>query len=45
MSGGQNEFYKKCTDEYTIAQIKNIEEMREYLKNILETKETESKEK
>ncbi len=41
----KNEFYKKCTDEYTIAQIKNIEEMREYLKNILETKETESKEK
>ncbi|MBO5348344.1 MAG: HEPN domain-containing protein [Clostridia bacterium] len=37
----KNEFYKKCTDEYTINQIKNIQEMRELFKNILKTNEPE----
>lgn len=31
-------FYQKCTDEYTTEQVKNIEEVREWLKNLLITK-------
>lgn len=31
----KNEFYKKCTREYAIEQIKNIEEVREWLKKML----------
>ena len=31
----KNEFYKKCTDEYTKDQIKNIEEVRQWLKQQL----------
>lgn len=31
----KNEFYKRCTKEYTEEQIKNIEEVREWLKEIL----------
>ena len=31
-------FYQKCTDEYTAEQVKNIEEVREWLKNLLITK-------
>ena len=31
-------FYKKCTDEYTKKQLKNIEEIRIWLKNLLITK-------
>lgn len=31
----KNEFYKRCTEEYTLEQIKNIEEIREWLKEIL----------
>ena len=32
----KNDFYNKCTQEYTLEQIKNIETMREYFKHILE---------
>ncbi len=28
-------FYKKCTDEYTMVQVKNIEEVRIWLKSLL----------
>lgn len=31
----KNEFYKKCTREYTMEQIQNIKEVREWLKKIL----------
>ena len=31
----KNEFYKKCTEEYTKKQIKNIEEVRAWLKKQL----------
>jgi len=31
-------FYQKCTDEYTAEQVKNIEEVREWLRNLLITK-------
>ena len=31
----KNEFYEKCTKEYTTEQIKNIEEVRKWLKEIL----------
>ncbi|MCQ2748545.1 MAG: HEPN domain-containing protein [Clostridia bacterium] len=34
----KREFYKKCTDEYTSAQIENIKEVRQWLIQILETK-------
>lgn len=33
----KKEFYAKCTDEYTAKQVKNIEEVRTWLKNILTT--------
>ncbi len=32
----KREFYRKCTDEYTSMQLKNIEEIRIWLKNLLE---------
>lgn len=39
-------FNQKCTDEYTAIQVKNIEEVREWLKSLLiETKSEESTEK
>ena len=39
-------FNQKCTDEYTVEQIKNIEEVREWLKSLLiENKSQESTEK
>ena len=31
----KNEFYEKCTKEYTSEQIKNIEEVRSWLKEML----------
>lgn len=31
----KNEFYERCTEEYTSEQIKNIEEVRTWLKEIL----------
>ena len=31
----KKEFQNKCTDEYTIEQIQNIEEVRTWLKNLL----------
>ena len=31
----KKEFYLKCTDEYTEQQLKNIEEVRLWLKNLL----------
>ena len=31
----KNEFYKRCTEEYTSDQIKNIEEVRVWLKGML----------
>lgn len=31
----KNEFYKRCTEDYAREQIKNIEEVREWLKEIL----------
>ena len=31
----KNEFYKKCTEEYTYEQIKDIEEVRIWLKEML----------
>ena len=31
----KDEFYKKCTEEYTYEQIKNIEEVRTWLKEML----------
>lgn len=31
----KNEFYERCTEEYTSEQIKNIEEVRIWLKEIL----------
>ena len=31
----KKEFYLKCTDEYTSQQLKNIEEVRVWLKNLL----------
>lgn len=31
----KNEFYKRCTEEYTSEQIKNIEEVRTWLKQML----------
>lgn len=34
-------FNLKCTDEYTAEQIKNIEEVREWLKSLLIEKESE----
>lgn len=33
----KKEFYLKCTDEYTEQQLKNIEEIRVWLKNLLKT--------
>ena len=33
----KKEFYLKCTDEYTEQQLKNIEEVRLWLKNLLTT--------
>lgn len=33
----KKEFYVKCTDDYTLKQIKNIEEVREWLKSLLST--------
>ncbi len=33
----KKEFYAKCTDEYTAMQIKNIEEVREWIKSLLTT--------
>ena len=35
----KKEFYLKCTDEYTSQQLKNIEEVRVWLKNLLITSE------
>ena len=35
----KKEFYLKCTDEYTSQQLKNIEEVRVWLKNLLTTSE------
>ena len=35
----KKEFYLKCTDEYTSQQLKNIEEVRVWLKNLLMTNE------
>ena len=31
----KNEFYERCTEEYTSEQIKNIEEIRTWLKKML----------
>ena len=31
----KNEFYERCTEEYTCEQIKNIEEIRKWLKEML----------
>lgn len=31
----KKEFYAKCTDDYTSKQLENIEEVREWLKNLL----------
>lgn len=31
----KNEFYQRCTEEYTSEQIKNIEEVRTWLKGLL----------
>lgn len=31
----KNEFYEKCTEEYTTEQINNIKEIREWLKKML----------
>ena len=31
----KNEFYKRCTEKYTYEQIKNIEEVRTWLKEML----------
>ena len=31
----KNEFYERCTKEYTAERIKNIEEVRTWLKKIL----------
>ena len=33
----KKEFYAKCTEEYTAKQIKNIEEVRKWLKELLTT--------
>lgn len=33
----KKEFYNKCNDEYTTAQLKNIEEVRTWLKELLST--------
>ena len=33
----KREFYTKCRDEYTSEQLKNIEEVRIWLKNLLKT--------
>ena len=33
----KKEFYLKCTAEYTAMQIKNIEEVREWIKSLLTT--------
>ena len=35
----KKEFYLKCTDEYRSQQLKNIEEVRVWLKNLLTTSE------
>lgn len=35
----KKEFYKKCTNEYTGEQIKNIEEVRKWLKDLLMMKQ------
>ena len=35
----KKEFYLKCTDEYTSQLLKNIEEVRVWLKNLLTTNE------
>lgn len=35
----QKEFHAKCTDDYTSAQIENIEEVRAWLKSLLITKQ------
>lgn len=35
----KREFYTKCTDEYTLEQLKNIEEVRTWLKNLLKTQQ------
>ena len=32
----KNEFYNKCTEQYTREQINNIDNMRQYIKSILE---------
>ena len=34
----KREFYAKCTNEYTSEQLKNIEEVRTWLKNLLKIK-------
>ena len=34
----KKEFYSKCTDEYTKEQVKNIKEVRTWLKKLLEIK-------
>ena len=33
----KKEFYKRCTNEYTLEQIKNIEGVRKWLKELLAT--------
>ncbi len=33
----KKEFYNKCNDEYTTTQLKNIEEVRTWLKEVLST--------
>lgn len=33
----KKEFYNKCSDSYTLEQIKTIEEVRTWLKNLLKT--------
>ena len=35
--GNKKEFQNKCTNEYTLEQIQNIEEVRTWLKNLLAT--------
>jgi len=35
----KKEFYTKCTEDYTSNQIKNIEEIREWVKSLLIIKE------
>ena len=40
----KNNFYNKCTQQYTLEQIKNIEIMREYFKNIIEESKDDEEE-